>query len=51
MANLKKEYTDIRNRTHSVEHVVISTEDRADQEQIIEELLQILTRAGKRTPA
>ena len=48
MAKLKEEYTDIRDRTHSVEHVVVSTEDRADQEQIIEELLQALTRTGTR---
>lgn len=50
MANLKEEYTDIRDRTHSVEHVVVSTGDKADQERIVEELLQALTRTGKRGP-
>ena len=51
MANLKKEYTDIRNRTHSVEHIVVSTEDKADQERLMEELLYALTRTGKEITA
>ena len=51
MANLKEEYTDIRDRTHSVEHVVVSTEGRADQDRIMEELLYALTRTGKEISA
>ena len=51
MANLKEEYTDIRDRTHSVEHVVVSTGDRADRERIMEELLYALTRTGRDIPA
>ena len=51
MANLKEEYTDIRDRTHSVEHVVVSAEDKADQERLMEELLYALTRTGKEIPA
>ena len=51
MANLKEEYTDFRDRTHSVEHVVVSTEDKADQERIMEELMYALTRTGRDIPA
>ena len=51
MANLKEEYTDIRDRTHSVEHVVVSAEDKVDQERIMEELLYALTRTGRDIPA
>ena len=51
MANLKEEYTDIRDRTHSVEHVVVPTEDKADQERLMEELLYALTRTGRDIPA
>ena len=51
MANLKEEYTDIRDRTHSVEHVVVSAGDKADRERIVEELLYALTRTGKDIPA
>ena len=43
MANLKEEYTDIRSRTHSVEHIVLSPDDKAGQEQIVEELILALT--------
>ena len=50
MANLKDEYTDIRDRTHSVEHVVVSAEDKAAQERIMEELLYALTRTGRDSP-
>ena len=50
MANLKEEYTDIRDRTHSVEHVVVSTGDKADRERIMEELLHALTRTGRDIP-
>ena len=50
MANLKKEYTDIRDRTHSVEHIVVSTKDKADQERLMEELLYALTKTGRDIP-
>ena len=45
MAGLKEEYTDIRGRTHMVEHIVVPAEDK--REQIVEELIHVLTRAGK----
>lgn len=51
MANLKGEYTDIRDRTHTVEHIVVPAENKADQERIIEELLYALTRRGKKISA
>ena len=51
MAKLKEEYTDIRDRTHSVEHVVVSTGDRFDRERLMEELLYALTRTGRDIPA
>lgn len=42
MAKLREEYTDIRNRTHKVEHVVLST-DQAARERVVEELIRVLT--------
>ena len=45
MAGLKEEYTDIRNRTHTVEHIVVPSEDK--REQIVEELIYALTKAGE----
>ena len=47
MAYLMEEYTDIRGRTHPVEHVVVSAGDKADQERIMEELLCALTGTGQ----
>lgn len=51
MANLKYEYTDIKDRKHRVEHVTIHEEDSANQERLKEELLLALTRREKRIPA
>ena len=51
MANLKEEYTDIRERTHTVEHIILPVEDNTVREQIIEELHYALTKAEKETPA
>lgn len=51
MANLKEEYTDIRNRTHPVEHIIVQTEDKGSREHIMEELLLALAAAGKKIPA
>ena len=51
MAHLKEEYTDIRDRTHSVEHVVVSAGDETDRERIMEELLYALTGTGRDIPA
>jgi len=51
MADLKEEYTDIRDRIHKVEHTVVPMEDKAAKERIIEELFCALTRTGKKIPA
>lgn len=44
MANLKEEYTDVRNRIHKVEHTVLPAEDKEARERIIEELFCALTK-------
>ena len=53
MQNLKKEYIDVKNITHKVEHVMVSNKDNNDNnmERIIEELFHALTRPGKRVSA
>lgn len=51
MDNLKKEYTDVKNKKHRVEHISASAEDKSNKEQIVEELIKALTRPGKRIPA
>ena len=51
MSNLKNEYTDIKDKTHKVVHLVVATEDKSRKEQVVEELLNVLTRTGKRIPA
>lgn len=48
MANLKKEYTDIRDMRHKVEHLMVSSEDKNNKEQIIQELFQVLTKTDRR---
>ena len=47
MADLKGEYTDIRNRKHRVEHVTIHEEDPANRERVQEELFLTLTSTEK----
>ncbi len=51
MAALKAEYTDTRNRTHKVEHILVPAEDETARERIIDELLQALARTGKELSA
>lgn len=51
MANLTETYTDTKDRTHKVEHILVSAEDRATRERIVEELFQALARTGKKIPA
>lgn len=48
MAELKRQYTDIRGRTHTVEHFVMPAEDGSAGERIVEELYCTLTQAGRR---
>lgn len=42
MSELRYEYTDIKNIVHKVEHLTL--ENNSDKEQIINELLSILTK-------
>ena len=51
MANLKEEYTDTRDRTHKVEHILVPTENKENRERIVKELFQVLARTGKKFPA
>ena len=46
MADLKREYTDIKNIKHNVEHIVLSN-DKNNREQIVEEIFCILARPDK----
>ena len=48
MANLTKEYTDIKDIKHNVEHSVLSADKENNKEQIIEELFHALTKPRKR---
>ncbi|MDE7477195.1 MAG: hypothetical protein K2M91_04465 [Lachnospiraceae bacterium] len=47
MADLKKEYTDINDIKHTVEHSILSTDSENNKEQIIEELFLALTKPDK----
>ena len=51
MAELKSEYTDIRNIRHKVEHLLASAEDKKSREQTIQELFRVLTKSDKCIPA
>ena len=51
MSSLKKEYTDIKDKTHKVVHLVAAAEDKDRKEQVVEELLNALSGSGKRIPA
>lgn len=50
MAELKKEYADIRDRRHKVEHFIISNEDKNNQERVMQELFYVLTKKDRRKP-
>ncbi len=47
MADLKKEYVDIRGIQHKVEHLMVSPEDKNDREQIVQELFLVLAKADR----
>ena len=51
MRNLITEYTDIKDKKHKVEHLIVSDENKNDRERVVEELLLALTRPGKRKTA
>lgn len=46
MAELKAEYTDVRGRTHTVEHATVPPEDGDARERILEKLVEVLAAAG-----
>ncbi|MBD5451950.1 MAG: hypothetical protein HDR25_04855 [Lachnospiraceae bacterium] len=47
MADLTKEYTDTKDIKHTVEHLILSADNKASKEQILEELFHALTRSRK----
>lgn len=51
MANLRKEYTDIMNRKHTVEHFMADNEKEKSKEQIVQQLAHIFRKPGKRMTA
>ena len=51
MANLKKEYTDMKDVKHTVEHLTLPIVDNFNRERMIEELLHALTKPDKKIPA
>ena len=51
MANLTKEYTDIKDIKHNVEHLLVTADDNNSKEHILAELLSTLTRSSRRTSA
>lgn len=51
MVNLKTEYTDTKDVKHSVEHLTVLADDKNSRERIVEDLLNALTRQGKRIPS
>lgn len=46
MADLKREYTDIKNVKHNVEHIVLS-HDKNNKKQMIEEIFYVLAKTNK----
>ena len=51
MAQLKTEYTDVKDVTHRVEHVLVTEDDKKSREQFIEELYSALTQNDSRLSA
>lgn len=47
MANLTKEYTDIKNAKHNTEHLILSSHKDIGKEKIVAELLHVLTEPRK----
>ena len=51
MAQLKTEYTDVKDVKHRVEHVVVPESDATSRERLVEELYSALTRNNAPIPA
>lgn len=50
MANLKQEYIDIKDVKHRVEHLTIPEQENSDREQLVQELLILLTKSSEKLP-
>ncbi len=50
MANLKQEYIDIKDVKHHVEHLTIPEQENSDREQLVRELIILLTKSTKKLP-
>ncbi len=48
MAELEKEYTDMKNVSHKVEHIAAEKKDQYDRERVIGELLDVLSKSERR---
>ena len=51
MANLKNEYTDIKNIRHKVQHFTVKTNDFIGREYLMKELFLALTKKNKNISA
>lgn len=51
MAQLKTEYTDVKDVKHQVEHVIVTENDKKSREQLMEELYSALARKNSPIPA
>ena len=49
MADLKTEYTDLKGRTHTVEHILVPSD--GGRERVVEDLVFVLTGSKERFPA
>nr|WP_302020174.1 hypothetical protein [uncultured Acetatifactor sp.] len=51
MATLTKEYTDIKDIRHNVEHLVMPTNDKRHRDQLLDELFHALIKPHNRAQA
>ena len=51
MSKLRTEYTDIKDIKHKVQHSTVDSDVQKNREQIVEELLNALSRKNKRISA
>ena len=47
MADLSTEYVDVKNIRHTVEHLTLSTENYVCREDLVQDILNVLTRKRK----
>ncbi len=51
MATLTKEYTDIKDIRHNVEHLVMPDDDKRHRDQLLDELFHVLIKPHDRAQA